>query len=136
MGKDDKQNESLIGVFSGYCTVTLTVVVWETAPDWAMTMIEAVPRFGCVLLPYPPQPPNARGSIGRRHGRRTEGASDPDNWRARERNVIREATRRSDRQDELSGLAGNDHSGRRGCTKGEIGVGNVDGYCRRRAPMQ
>jgi hypothetical protein len=57
MGKDDKQNESLIGVFSGYCTVTLTVVVWETAPDWAMTMIEAVPRFGCVLLPYPPQPP-------------------------------------------------------------------------------
>jgi hypothetical protein len=26
------------------------------SPDWAVTMIEAVPRFGCVLLPYPPQP--------------------------------------------------------------------------------
>jgi len=42
--------------FPGHCTVTWTVVVCEIAPDWAVTMIEAVPRFGCVLLLYPPQP--------------------------------------------------------------------------------
>src|SRR5258708_24349711 len=42
--------------FPGHCTVTWTIVVCETAPDWAVTTIEAVPRFGCVLLPYPPQP--------------------------------------------------------------------------------
>jgi len=37
--------------FPGHCTVTWTIVVCEIAPDWAATMIEAVPRFGCVLLP-------------------------------------------------------------------------------------
>ena len=28
----------------------------RASPDRAVTMIEAVPRFGCVLLPYPLQP--------------------------------------------------------------------------------
>ena len=28
-------------------------------PDWAVTTMEAVPRFGCAVLPYPPQPPIA-----------------------------------------------------------------------------
>jgi len=57
VGKDDKQNDCSSVFFSGYSTVTLTVVAWEIAPDWAVTMIEAVPRFGCALLPYSPQPP-------------------------------------------------------------------------------
>src|SRR5204863_7489809 len=48
-----------LGGFPYYCTVTMTVVVREIVPDWAVTMIEAVPRFGCVLPPYPPQPPIA-----------------------------------------------------------------------------
>jgi hypothetical protein len=51
------RNSSFIGILSGYCTVTLAVVAREIAPDWAVIIIEAVPRFGCVLLPHPPQPP-------------------------------------------------------------------------------
>jgi hypothetical protein len=44
--------------------VTLIVVVWAMLADWAVTMIEAVPRFARILLPYPPplQPPIASTS--------------------------------------------------------------------------
>jgi len=41
-----------------------------------------------------------------------------------------------DRQHELSGLARNDRSARRGRTKGEFGVGNVACNCRRRAAVK
>src|SRR6266849_10133946 len=40
----------------------LTVAVCETAPDRAVTTIEAVPRLGCMPLPYPPQPPSVSAS--------------------------------------------------------------------------
>jgi hypothetical protein len=33
----------------------VTLVVQEIAPDWALIMTIAVPRFACMLLPYPPQ---------------------------------------------------------------------------------
>lgn len=38
-----------------YCTVTLMFVVWEMAPARAVNMIDAVPRFVCPLVAYPPQ---------------------------------------------------------------------------------
>jgi len=38
-----------------YCTVTLTIVVWEMAPECAVTIIEAVPRLVCPFVVYPPQ---------------------------------------------------------------------------------
>ena len=45
---------------TSHCTVTLTVLLCESVPDWAVMMIEAVPRFVEVpLLLYPPQPPRA-----------------------------------------------------------------------------
>jgi len=58
------KNDAIIGVLRRYCTVTLIVVVWAMLADWAVTMIEAVPRFACILLPYPPppQPPIASTS--------------------------------------------------------------------------
>ena len=35
----------------------MTVVVCEMAPDWAVMMTDAVPRFVGMALPYPPHPP-------------------------------------------------------------------------------
>ena len=52
----------LLESFPNYCTVTLTVVECEIVPDCAVTVIEAVPRFGCVPLPYPLQPPITNAS--------------------------------------------------------------------------
>jgi hypothetical protein len=55
--------DSIIAVFPRYCTVTVTVVVCESAPDWAVTLTVAVRRFVGVLLLYPPQPPIASANV-------------------------------------------------------------------------
>ena len=45
-----------------YWTVTLTVVVCESVPDWAVTVITAVPLFGETVAPVAPQPVPAKAT--------------------------------------------------------------------------